>query len=75
MGNYDGMWPPPALVPEAYTYDNDGQIVGTAADDESVCADGYPEHVEVVDYQGDDGTQWHCSRCGAEGWEDAEEEG
>lgn len=28
VGNYDGMWPPPALVPEAYTYDSDGQIVG-----------------------------------------------
>lgn len=28
MNTFDGMWPPPALVPEAYVYDSAGQIVG-----------------------------------------------
>lgn len=28
------------------------------------------DHDEVIDYEGPDGTQWHCRRCGAEGWED-----
>jgi hypothetical protein len=32
VANYDGMWPPPALAPEAYVYDSDGSIVGDTRD-------------------------------------------
>ena len=41
-------------------------------EDEEICVQGYPEHDEQVTYQGDDGVQWMCRRCGAEGWTDAE---
>ncbi|MFY1686316.1 hypothetical protein [Plantactinospora sp. WMMB782] len=44
-------------------------------DNESVCADGYPEHRTRDTYNGPDGVAWECTRCGAEGWEPAEEEG
>lgn len=43
-----------------------------ADEDESVCSDGYPEHLEEVVHQDGDGTQWICRRCGAEGYEEAE---
>jgi len=39
----------------------------------AVCADGYPEHDAYDTYSGPDGTGWECRRCGAEGWEPAEE--
>lgn len=49
-------------------------LVEPTDEDESVCSDGYPEHVEEVVHQDADGTQWICRRCGAEGYEPAEEE-
>lgn len=52
------------VEPEAYEDD----------EDEAVCADGYPEHDTRDTYNGPDGTAWECRRCGAEGWESAEEE-
>jgi hypothetical protein len=30
------------------------------------------DHDEVIDYDGTEGTQWSCRRCGAEGWEKKE---
>lgn len=43
--------------------DNDGI-------EDDVCV-GYPEHRGVREtYRGDDGIQWECTVCGAEGWED-----
>lgn len=36
------------------------------------CADDYPEHQTRDTYRGEDGVQWECTRCGAEGWEPAE---
>lgn len=30
MNAYDGMWPPPMLVPDAYVYDHEGNVVGDA---------------------------------------------
>lgn len=45
---------------------------GTDAPDEDVC--GYTfDHDTETTYEGDDGIQWICRRCGAEGWEDADE--
>lgn len=41
-------------------------------EDVAVCADDYPEHDTRDTYVGEDGTQWECTRCGAEGWESAE---
>jgi len=33
--------------------------------------DGYPEHRGVrITYEDDNGIQWECTQCGAEGWED-----
>jgi hypothetical protein len=32
------------------------------------------EHVDTVTiYEGEDGTQWICRTCGAEGWEEADD--
>ena len=42
-------------------------------EDDSVCANGYPEHDTYDTYRGADGIGWECRRCGAEGWEPAEE--
>lgn len=42
--------------------------------DEEVCADGYPEHDPDVHYNEADGVAWTCRRCGAEGWDPAEED-
>lgn len=42
MGNYDGMWPPQALAPEAYTYDSDGQIIGPRHEQSEVEPAGPP---------------------------------
>ncbi len=36
------------------------------------CSDDYPEHQTRDTYRGEDGVQWECVRCGAEGWEPAE---
>lgn len=36
--------------------------------DGEVCGETY-DHDEVIDYDGPDGVQWSCRRCGAEGWE------
>lgn len=52
MGNYDGIWPPPALVPQAYTYDADGNIAGEA-------------HNTTVAENGNGTFGWECS-CGDE---------
>ncbi len=30
------------------------------------------DHDAVVTYEGEDGVQWVCRRCGGEGWEPAE---
>ncbi len=30
------------------------------------------DHTTRTTYTGPDGTQWECTGCGAEGWEDAE---
>lgn len=38
-------------------------------DDEEVCGYTY-DHDEEITYEGEDGVQWHCRRCDAEGWED-----
>lgn len=37
-------------------------------DNEEVCGETY-DHDEEIDYDGPDGRQWSCRRCGAEGWE------
>lgn len=42
-------------------------------EDEQICIGDYPEHDAVDTYSGEDGVQWECRRCGAEGWEPAEE--
>jgi hypothetical protein len=41
-------------------------------DDEEICGDTY-DHDTFDTYRGEDGVQWECRRCGAEGWEPAEE--
>ncbi|MEV1013822.1 hypothetical protein AB0I89_24015 [Micromonospora sp. NPDC049801] len=33
---------------------------------ESICSDGYPEHLYHRTYSGPNGTAWECTRCGAE---------
>ncbi|WP_405824328.1 hypothetical protein OG705_29440 [Streptomyces sp. NBC_00838] len=38
------------------------------ADEEEICGEAY-DHDEEIDYDGPDGLQWSCRRCGAEGWE------
>jgi hypothetical protein len=42
-------------------------------EDDAVCIDGWPEHDEDIHYGGRDGVGWVCRRCGAEGWDPAEE--
>ncbi|MFG3127365.1 hypothetical protein ACGFZU_06645 [Streptomyces tendae] len=37
-------------------------------DDEEICGETY-DHDEEIDYDGPEGVQWSCRRCGAEGWE------
>lgn len=39
--------------------------------DEQECGYVYDHDTETV-YDGPDGHQWICRRCGAEGWEDPE---
>lgn len=41
--------------------------------DEDVCGESY-DHDTVVTYEGEDGVQWECKRCGAEGWKEPEGE-
>ncbi|MFD8919481.1 hypothetical protein ACFV0Y_16880 [Streptomyces sp. NPDC059569] len=36
--------------------------------DEEVCGEAY-DHDAEIDYDGPDGVQWSCRRCGAEGWD------
>lgn len=45
---------------------------GHPEDDTPICGEEF-DHDEVTDYDGPDGYQWHCRRCGAEGWEDPED--
>ncbi|MDK0525023.1 hypothetical protein [Streptomyces sp. ML-6] len=40
-------------------------------EDEEVCGETY-DHDEETEYDGPDGIQWSCRRCGAEGWEPRE---
>jgi hypothetical protein len=42
-------------------------------ENEEICGETY-DHDEVIDYEGPDGRQWSCRRCGAEGWEEPEED-
>ena len=53
-----------------------GGVASVEEDEEDgpVCADDYPEHLTRDTYVGEDGVQWECVRCGAEGWEPTEEE-
>lgn len=51
--------------------DTDAQPVED--DDEDVCGLTY-DHEERITYDGPDGLGWECLRCGAEGWEDRDEE-
>ena len=39
------------------------------APDEETCGWSY-DHVTEITYEGPDGIQWVCRRCGAEGWEE-----
>ncbi len=50
-----------------------GYEFATDDDVDEDCIDGYPEHDEDVHYDEADGTAWTCRRCGAEGWEPAED--
>jgi hypothetical protein len=43
------------------------------SDDEDICGFTF-DHDEEVDYEGPEWTQWHCRRCGAEGWTEPEGE-
>lgn len=40
-------------------------------ENEEVCGETF-DHDTVTTYDGPDGVQWECRRCGAEGWEDQE---
>ena len=42
-------------------------------DEEDVCGETF-DHDEETTYDGPDGRQWLCRRCGAEGWEDVEDD-
>lgn len=63
---------------ELYPFDR-GAAGVTAPDsgedetDEDVCGETYDHDTETV-YDGPDGYQWTCRRCGAEGWEDADDD-
>lgn len=41
-------------------------------DDDLVCGESF-DHDEVLDFEDDDLIQWHCRRCGAEGYIDKKE--
>lgn len=43
----------------------------TADDDNEVCGETYDHDLEYT-YEDEDGYQWMCRRCGAEGWEEYE---
>lgn len=45
--------------------------VGTESD-VNLCGESF-DHDEEVTYEDGAGYQWTCRRCGAEGWEDADE--
>lgn len=45
----------------------------TEDDREDICGETY-DHDTITTYEGPDGTQWECRRCGAEGWQDADGE-
>jgi hypothetical protein len=38
-------------------------------DDAEVCGETF-DHDETITYDGPDGLQWQCRRCGAEGFEE-----
>ena len=40
-------------------------------EDGEACGETY-DHDEEIQYDGPDGLQWSCRRCGAEGWESSE---
>lgn len=50
-----------------------GDDESDADDEEEVCGETY-DHDAVTDYDGPDGQQWSCRRCGAEGWSPAEQQ-
>ncbi len=41
-------------------------------DDDEICGETF-DHDEVITYDGPDGLQWECRRCGAEVFEEKEE--
>lgn len=41
------------------------------SDDDFICGESIDHQTEIT-YEDDEGLQWLCSRCGAEGWEDKE---
>lgn len=41
-------------------------------EDDEVCGETY-DHDTRTTYDGPDGIQWECLRCGAEGWEEPDE--
>lgn len=40
-------------------------------EDEDICGEAFDHDMQIV-YEGEDGRQWVCRRCGAEGWEEPE---
>lgn len=46
-----------------------GAVMVDNDDDEMLCGEAF-DHDEAVTYDGPDGYQWYCRRCGAEGWEE-----
>lgn len=40
--------------------------------EEETCGFSY-DHVTEITYEGEDGLQWTCRVCGAEGWEEPDE--
>lgn len=42
-------------------------------EDEQECGFAY-DHDEEVTYDGPDGIQWYCRRCGGEGWIEPDDE-
>lgn len=45
--------------------------MGYTLDEGDECGVTIDHDVEII-YEGDDGVQWECRRCGAEVWEDAD---
>jgi hypothetical protein len=41
--------------------------------DEETCGWSFDHDIEIV-YEGEDGTQWVCRNCGAEGWDEPDTE-